>query len=152
MNNRPTNETEVKESRELRHEAHTRESYARFIKHICSIGPIERDLAECAAVAVMTALERRLPADEAKDLEAQLPRKLVEFLPPPDKRQPRPHKFGREEFIQTVADDLRKSPEEAERLTRIVFQAIREQISEGEARDVEGTLPLDLQALWRLTQ
>ncbi len=152
MSNRPTNETEVKESRELRHEAHTRESYARFIKRLCGIGPIERDLAECAAVAVMMALERRLPADEARDLEAQLPSKLVEFLPPPDKRSPRPHKFGREEFIQTVADDLLKSPEEAERLTRLVFRAIREQISEGEARDVEGNLPPDLQALWRLTQ
>lgn len=152
MSNRPTNETEVKESRELRHEAHTRESYARFIKHLCKTGPIERNVAECAAVAVMSALERRLPADEAKDLEAQLPRKLVEFLPPPDKRSPRPHKFGREEFIQTVADDLGKSPEEAERLTRLVFRTIRELISEGEARDVEGNLPPDLQALWRLTQ
>jgi uncharacterized protein (DUF2267 family) len=154
MSNRPTNETEVKESRELRHEAHTRESYARFIKRLCDVGPVpmERDLAECAAVAVMSALERRLPADEAKDLEAQLPRKLVEFLPPPDKRSPRPHKFGREEFIQTVADDLGKTPQEAEGLTRLVFRAIREQISEGEARDVEGNLPPDLQALWRLTQ
>jgi uncharacterized protein (DUF2267 family) len=149
---RPTTETELLTQRELRHEAHTRETYARFIKHLRELGPMERDLAECAAVAVLSALERRLPADEAKDLEAQLPRKLVEFLPPPDKRAPRPHKFGREEFLQTVAEDLNTSPQEAERLTRLVFRAIRDQISEGEARDVEGNLPLDLQALWRLTQ
>lgn len=152
MNNRPTNETEVRESRELRHEAHTRESYGRFIHHLCQAGKLERELAEGAAVAVMSALERRLPADEAKDLEAQLPRKLVEFLPPPDKRPARPHKFGREAFLRTVADDLGRSPEEAERLTRLVFRAIRELISEGEARDVEGNLPPDLQALWRVTQ
>lgn len=138
--------------RELRHEAHTRETYAHFIKHLCTLGPIPKDVAECAAVAVLRALERRLPADEARDMEAQLPRKLVDFLPPPDKRSPRPHKFGREEFIQTVADDLGKSAEESERLTRLVFQALRNQISEGEARDVESNLPLDLQALWRLTQ
>lgn len=137
---------------ELRHEAHTRETYALFIKHLCTLGPIARDVAECAAVAVLRALERRLPADEARDMEAQLPRKLVEFLPPADKRSPRPHKFGREEFIQTVAEDLGKSPEESERLTRLVFRALRDQISEGEARDVESNLPLDLQSLWRLTQ
>lgn len=149
---RPTNETELMDRREQRREAHLRESYASFIKHLCALGPLERPLAESAAVAVMAALERRLPADEAKDLEAQLPRKLVEFLPPPDKRPPQPRKFGREAFLQTVADDLDTSIEEAERLTRLVFRAIREQISEGEARDVESNLPLDLQALWRLTQ
>jgi uncharacterized protein (DUF2267 family) len=150
--NRTTTETEGMDRRAQRHEAHTRETYASFLKHLCALEPIPRDLAECAAVAVLTALERRLPAYEARDLEAQLPRKLVEFLPPPDKRPARPHKFGREEFLQTVADDLGKSPEEAERLTRLVFRALRDQISEGEARDVESNLPLDLQALWRLTQ
>ncbi|XXF77762.1 DUF2267 domain-containing protein [Myxococcaceae bacterium GXIMD 01537] len=149
---RPTNESELKDRRELRHEAHVQKTYGTFIKHLCQLGSMDREMAECAAVAVLTALERRLPADEAKDLEAQLPRRLVEFLPPPDKRPPRPRKFGRGDFVQTVAEDLRRPPEEAERLTRLVFQALRDQISEGEARDVESNLPLDLQALWRLTQ
>jgi uncharacterized protein (DUF2267 family) len=149
---RPTNEQEQMTRREKRHESRTGSTYAAFIKHLCALGSLDRELAEGAAVVVLGALERRLPADEAKDLEAQLPRKLVDFLPPPHLRSPRPHRFGREEFIQTVADDLGKPPEEAERLIRLVFRAIRDQITPGEARDVESNLPLDLQVLWKLMQ
>ncbi|NPC84884.1 DUF2267 domain-containing protein, partial [Pyxidicoccus fallax] len=109
-------------------------------------------LAECAAVAVLSALERRILPAEARDLEAQLPRRLVEFLPPLEQRPPRPRRFGREEFLQTVADDLEKPVEEMEPLVRAVFRAMRDLISEGEAEDVASNLPPDLQALWRLTQ
>ncbi|MDY7230123.1 DUF2267 domain-containing protein [Hyalangium rubrum] len=149
---RPTSDQEVMERRVQRHESHVGSTYAAFIRHLSQSGGMEPELAECAAISVLSALERRILPKEARDLEAQLPRRLVEFLPPPDKRPARPHRFGREEFLQTVAEDLRKSPEEVETLVRAVFRAFQEQISEGEADDVASNLPPDLRSLWRLEQ
>ena len=149
---RPTSDQEWMQRREQRHESHVGSTYAAFIRRLCELGPLEPELAEAAAISVLSTLERRILPKEARDLEAQLPRKLVEFLPPPDKRPPRPHRFGREEFLQSVAEDLRKPPEEVEPIVRAVFRAFREQISEGEAEDVASNLPSDLQALWQLEQ
>jgi uncharacterized protein (DUF2267 family) len=149
---RPTNETELMQRRVQRHESHTRSTYAAFIRHLCEVGKLEPSLAECAAVAVLRALERRILPAEAKDLEAQLPRRLVDFLPPLEQRPQRPRRFGKEEFLQTVADDLEMPVEEMEPVVRAVFRAMRDLISEGEANDVASNLPPDLQALWRLTQ
>ncbi|HZI16176.1 MAG TPA: DUF2267 domain-containing protein, partial [Myxococcus sp.] len=67
-------------------------------------------------------------------------------------RPQRARRFGREEFLATVAEDLLKPVEEVEPLVRAVFRAMRDLISEGEAEDVASNLPPDLQALWRLTQ
>lgn len=147
---RPTNEQEMMERRVQRHESHVGSTYAAFIRHLCALGSLEPEVAECAAVSILSALERRILPKEARDLEAQLPRKLVEFLPPPDQRPPRPHRFGREEFLRTVAEDLGKPLSEVEPLVRTVFRAFQEQISEGEAQDVASNLPPDLRALWRL--
>jgi uncharacterized protein (DUF2267 family) len=138
---RPTNETELMQRRVQRHESHTRSTYAAFIRHLCEVGKLEPSLAECAAVAVLRALERRILPAEAKDLEAQLPRRLVDFLPPLEQRPQRPRRFGKEEFLQTVADDLERPVEEMEPLVRAVFRAMRDLISEGEADDVASNLP-----------
>jgi uncharacterized protein (DUF2267 family) len=149
---RSTSDQELMQRRVQRHEAHVDSTYATFLRHLSQLGSMEVEVAECAAISVLSALERRILPKEARQLEAQLPRKLVEFLPPPDKRPARPHRFGREEFLQTVADDLKKSPEEVEPLVRLVIRVFREQISEGEAEDVASNLPPDLRALWRLEQ
>lgn len=149
---RPTNDQELMQRREQRHESHVRSSYAAFIRHLCELGDMEPGQAECAAVSVLSAMERRILPTEAKDLEAQLPRILVEFLPPPEKRPARAHRFGKEEFLRTVGEDLGKPVEQVEPIVRAVLRALRDQISEGEARDVESNLPPDLQALWRLEQ
>lgn len=147
---RLTNEQELMERRVQRHESHVGSTYAAFIRHLCAVGSLEPEVAECAAVSVLSTLERRILPEEAKDLEAQLPRKLVEFLPPPEQRPTRAHRFGREEFLRTVAEDLGKSVDEAESIVRLVFRVFQEQISEGEAQDVASNLPPDLRALWRL--
>lgn len=149
---RPHSETELKQRREQRHESHVSRTYAAFIRHLCDVGGMAPELAECAAVAVLGALERRILPSEARDLEAQLPRRLVEFLPPPDRRPARAERFGKEEFLESVADELGRPLPEAELLVRAVFAAIQDQISEGEADDVASNLPPDLQALWRITQ
>lgn len=136
-----------------RHESHIGSTYAAFIKHLCEVGKLEPGLAECAAVSVIHALLHRIQPGEAKDLQAQLPRKLLDMLPKPDaQRPPRVPGKSREDFLQVVAEDLRKDVSEVELIVRAVFQGLREHISEGEAHDVESNLPRDLQDLWRRTQ
>jgi uncharacterized protein (DUF2267 family) len=149
------NPTETPLSRsEKRHESHLSTTYAAFIRHLCEVGKLETEVAECAAVSVVNALLHRIQPGEADNLRAQLPRKLLEFLPKERQAAPGPRAFGkkREDFLRVVAEDLRKDISEVEPLVRAVFQGLREHISEGEAEDVESNLPPDLQDLWRRTQ
>lgn len=138
---------------EKRHQSHLGRTYAAFIKHLSEVGRLEAGVAECAAVSVINALLHRIQPEEAKDLEAQLPRKLLEFLPKEDPQKP-VRNFGRtrDDFLRVVAEDLRKDVSEVETIVRAVFLGLREHISEGEAHDVESNLPPDLQDLWRRTQ
>ncbi|WP_158501708.1 DUF2267 domain-containing protein [Vitiosangium sp. GDMCC 1.1324] len=138
---------------EKRHQSHIGSTYAAFIKHLCEVGKLDAGLAECAAVSVINALLHRIQPGEAKDLQAQLPRKLLDFLPKEDGSKPR-RMLGksREDFFRAVAEDLRKDVSEVEPIVRAVFQGLREHISEGEAEDVESNLSKDLQDLWRRTQ
>ena len=135
-----------------RHESRIGASYAAFIQHLCEVGKLEPGLAECAAVSVINALLHRIQPDEAKDLTAQLPRKLVEFLPKEGQQPGRVEGRSRDDFLRGVAEELRKDVSEVEGLVRAVFQGLREHISEGEAEDVESNLPRELQDLWRRTQ
>ena len=146
-----TEATPRMDRRAQRHQSRTGSTYAAFIKDLCQAGNLDRPLAESAAVSVVGALIRRIQPTEAKDLEAQLPRRLVEFLPRPD-ATPGPRRFGRDELLQTVADDLGVEVAHVEPIIRAVFTTLRNHITEGEANDVEHNLPADLQALWRLTQ
>src|SRR5690349_6641957 len=66
---------EVRRAR--RHEAHTSQTYAAFLKHLCERGGMSPSVAEKAAVSVLCAIEQRIFGEEARDMEAQLPRKLV---------------------------------------------------------------------------
>ena len=138
---------------EQRHQSHLGSTYAAFIKHLCEVGRLEPALAECAAVSVINALLHRIQPGEAKDLAAQLPRKLVEMLPKEGAQKPaRVIGKSREDFLKAVAEDLGKDSSEVEPVVRAVFQGLREHISEGEAQDVESNLSRDLQDLWRRTQ
>jgi uncharacterized protein (DUF2267 family) len=134
--------------REQRHESHTGSTYAAFFKELCEEGRLERELAECAAVAVVHALLQRIQPTEAKDLEAQLPRKLVEMLPA---REAGPALEGKskEDFLGAVAEALRLDAAAVEPVVRAVLHTLRAHISEGEAEDVEHNLRPDLRELWR---
>ena len=98
---------------------------------------------------VRRALERRILPDEAKDLESQLPVKLRELVRRCDTHAGiQPHKIHRPEFVAMVADELGVPQDRAEHLILSVFHTLRAQVSEGEARQVEGQLPPDLRSLW----
>lgn len=131
-----------------RHEQHLAQTYALFLRELEERG-IDHDLAPKAIESVLCALEQRLVENDARHLEAQLPRKVQALL----QRCPRhlgrpPLKLDRDEFLRMVGEDLGCDVNEAEQLTRAVFSAVREHISEGEAEHVAMHLPFDLRTLW----
>lgn len=139
------------ERRQQRHESRTGSTYKKFLNDLAAVGNMDMELAECAAVSVLCAFERRVYGEEAKDLEAQLPLKLRELLTSCAVHEGKPsEKFGRQELLQMVADDLKKDPSEVEPIIRAVTLAVRDQITEGEAEDFVNMLPGDLKELWTL--
>ncbi len=144
----------LEERRRQRQETRQRQTYLTFLNSVSESARLSgdegRDRAERAASSVLCALEQRITVEESDDLNAQLPRKLQELLHRCERHEgSRPERFGLQEFLQMVADDLETNVNEAESLTRAVFEAVRVQITEGEADDVASQLPADLQALWR---
>jgi uncharacterized protein (DUF2267 family) len=136
--------------REQRSETRRNQTYKAFLGNLGAIGSMNEEEAERAAVSVLCVLEQRLFGEEASHLEAQLPGKLRDLLLRCERHMGKPaSKFGRDGFIQMVADDLGVEAVEAERKIRAVFSALREQVSEGEIEDVIGQLPADLRTLWQ---
>lgn len=146
MENRGVNE----ETRYQRHESRTNTTFMEFIRDLCEQGGWSADDGVRYAATVLTRLEQRLTGEEAKDLNAQLPLKLVEILN--EARRPPTgepvEKFHRDDFIGAIGSDLGCSHDEAESIIRGVFMTVRSRISEGEASDVESQLPKDMKPLW----
>jgi uncharacterized protein (DUF2267 family) len=137
------------ERRLQRRESHANQTYAAFLQDLCRVGSMAPEFAEQAAVSVLCALEQRLIPEEAKDLEAQLPIKLLNLLTRCDRhRDLAPVKYSREQLLEMVAEDLNMQPDEVEPVIRAVFATIREHVSEGEVKDVVSMLPRDLRDLW----
>ncbi|MCY1077213.1 DUF2267 domain-containing protein [Archangium lansingense] len=136
--------------RELRSETRRNQTYKAFLRNLMVIGSMNEEEAERAAVSILCVLEQRLFGEEAAHLEAQLPGKLKDLLIRCERHLGKPaSKFGKEGFIQMVAEDLGVDSFEAEKKIRAVFTAVRDQVSEGEIDDVIGQLPADLRELWQ---
>lgn len=136
--------------RQQRHESRTGQTFMAFIRDLCEQGGFSAEQAVRSAAVVLTRLEQRLTGEEARDLNAQLPMKLVEILAEakrPNEGKP-VQKFKRDDFIEAISGDLEQSREEAESTIRSVFATVRMHITEGEAKDVASQLPKDLQPLW----
>ncbi len=133
----------------IRSESRSAQTWSHFLRRVQANGGLARDLAERAATSVMCALEQRLFGNEASQLEAQLPLRLRELLNRCGRHQGRaPQRFGRDEFLRMIADDLGVEVEEAEQLAHVVFETVRDWITDGEVEDVSSQLPDDLRTLW----
>jgi uncharacterized protein (DUF2267 family) len=138
--------------RELRRQSRRSQTYKAFLNNLCAIGSMSEQEAERAAVSVLCVLEQRLFGEEPAHLEAQLPARLRELLVRCERHEGTPPvKYDKEGFLQRVGEDLGVDVQQAERVVRSVFSAVRDQISEGEIEDVIGQLPADLRALWQRT-
>jgi CBS domain-containing protein len=139
------------EVRAQRSESRAAQTYTFFLRDLEAKG-LDRKLARQAIQSVLCVMEQRLMSEEARHLEAQLPRKVVELLERCPKHQGKQYrKFGRDEFLGMVAEELGVDIKEAERITCVVLSTVREHISEGEAEDVLGQLPRELRDLWMST-
>lgn len=139
----------LEERRKLRHESRTSSTYKSFLKTLADLGGFDEEFAECAAVSVLCALEQRVIGTEAEDLEAQLPLKLRELLQRCILHEGKPpEKYGKDELFQRVAEELEIDTDRVESVVLAVVQAVRMQISEGEAEDFANMLPADLRELW----
>jgi uncharacterized protein (DUF2267 family) len=130
-------------SSDTRHESHAAASYHAFLHDLEVLSGLPDEQAEEAAVAVLSVLEQRIMADQARHLESELPSKLRDLII----RLPQ-RRFGRAAFLRRVGDQLGREPHEAEPIVRAVFRAVRQRISEGEAADVAAELPPELAEMW----
>ena len=130
-----------------------------FIKKVMQIANIEnKEMAERGVQIVLSLLSYRLTENEQKDVEAQLPLDLkrvwnnrvwvVNFFRLSGKRLKYRHKI---ELMSLVENEIKREnlPLHAEKLTKAVFHALKENISFGESEDIAHMLPKDVREFYK---
>jgi uncharacterized protein (DUF2267 family) len=101
-----------------------------------------------ATGVVLRALRDRLTSQEGRQAVAQLPRELKTMWRT-DAAPEVPVKMHRREFVDRVRREAGlPSRRRAEMLVDAVFGALKEQLSPGEADDIQAQLPTDLKGVW----
>ncbi|MHB9132369.1 MAG: DUF2267 domain-containing protein [Armatimonadota bacterium] len=117
-------------------------------------GVTSQESAEEVVSAVFRTLRDRLTPDEADDVWAQLPTAWKElwesggWLRNVTARMRGMNKLDRDEFVEYVSTIIPETIP-AEEAVQVVFHALKEQISAGEAEDVSSQLPKDLRTMWK---
>lgn len=112
-------------------------------------GERDREAVKHGTAAVLHALRDRLLPTEAAQAAAQLPRELRAVWSAGDVKGRAPIKMHRRQFYERVMREAGlESSREARFLTIAVFTALKEQLSPGEADDVQAQLPRDLKEVW----
>lgn len=132
---------------ERRRAARAQATYARLLHRVREASGLESDeRAEIALEVVLSSLVRRLTANEARDLLAQLPSLLqprLAILPPG------PDRLVTRESIETeLVGRLDVDPDRAGQIMSAACDAIAERVSRGQIEDVQGQLPRELKTLF----
>lgn len=123
--------------------------HQRFLRSLTAAGLGDAPRAEACAVAVLCALEQRITGGEARDLNGELPWAMRDLLRRCELHpRARPERFGREELVARVAEELGVDADEASRIARTVLSNVRTLLSDKEASDVMAQLPPDMAPLW----
>jgi uncharacterized protein (DUF2267 family) len=135
--------------RAARHEQRQQQRYVALLK--CTLdatGLRSREQAECALYTVLSGLLRRVSADEAGDLLAQLPSLAREYAV---RAMPAgPSLTVSRDFIErSLAAALDVSHERAGRIAVQVAQVLEESVSAGELAQFKRRLPSDLRELFQ---
>lgn len=113
-----------------------------FIKHVQSVAQLNsREEAERATRATLETLKERLVGDEAKDLAAQLPQQLGQYLR--GREGQNGQHFTLEEFIQRVSEQEGVDATAAKSYIRAVFSVLQQAVTPGEFDDVRVNLSDD---------
>lgn len=109
--------------------------YDEFIKHVQTAAQLgSRQEAENAVRATLETVRDRLVGDEAKDLAAQLPQQLGEYLR--GREGENGGHFSFKEFIERVSAKEGVEPSVAAIHARAVFSVLENAVSAGEMKDV----------------
>lgn len=123
--------------------------YGRFLDQLGRAGLGNRERCEQVAVAVLCQLERRISGGEAADLNRELPWAMGDLLRRCELHpRSRPERYGRDELLARLAEELEVDATEVEPMVRTVLSTVRGLLSDKETTDVMAQLPSDLQALW----
>ncbi len=121
--------------------------YDEFIKHVqTAAGLNSREEAERATRATLEAIKERIVGDEAKDLAAQLPKELGEYLHGREGQNGDYFKF--DEFIRRVSEKEGVEPTTATIHARAVFSVLQAAVSPGEFADVRANFSEDYEELF----
>lgn len=103
-----------------------------------------------AADTILCALEMRLPRADAQDLVDVVPPTLGRILSRCIVHRTAQPEISLDElgFLRLIATELKILVEEAQRLTRAVFEAVQQLVPEDEIWDVRNRLPRGLDTLW----
>jgi uncharacterized protein (DUF2267 family) len=113
--------------------------YDDFVGMVMHEAGVDREQAERAARATLQTLAERIAAGEARDLASRLPAELAPWVATSTPAQG----FDVDEFMRRVAERAGTDLPTAERLTRVVFDALARAIGPDELADVAAELPKD---------
>ena len=127
---------------------------ASFLTHLSEVRGVDAQVAEKAAVAVLTGLLRQFEPDDDADAPDPLAIKLLELLPVsrPLVQASAETEVPPDALLTDVARAVGQDTAAVEPLVRAVFLGLREYLTESEAQELERLLSWDLQHLWRRTQ
>lgn len=129
-----------------RHAARAQRSYAALLARTQqATGLAAPERAAAALEEVLSAIVRRIRPEEARELLAQVPSLLADRLAA-EVQQP-DREVTRHSVERAIAARLSVDAGQASQLARAVGQALGQAISAGEAADVRGQLPADMQEL-----
>ncbi|WP_017317298.1 DUF2267 domain-containing protein [Mastigocladopsis repens] len=121
--------------------------YGEFIKHVQSLSQLNsREEAERATSATLETIKERIVGDEAKDLAAQLPQELGEYLR--GREGENGQHFDLQEFIKRVSEKEGVDPTAAVMHVRSVFAVLRNAVTPGEFEDFQANFSDDYAELF----
>lgn len=121
--------------------------YDQFIKHVQTQAQLNsREEAQRVTSAVLEAIKERIVGDEAKDLAAQLPKELGEFLR--GREGENGQHFGLEEFIKLVSEKESVEANIAKTHIKAVFAVLQNAVSPGEYKDFHANFSPDYEELF----
>ncbi|MEB3215924.1 MAG: DUF2267 domain-containing protein [Nostocales cyanobacterium 94392] len=108
--------------------------YEEFIKHVQSVAQVDsREQAERATRATLETIKERIVGDEAKDLAAQLPEEIAQYLR--GREGENGQHFKLQEFIERVSKKAGVESTDAIMHIRAVFTVLQNAVSPGEFAD-----------------
>lgn len=109
--------------------------YDEFIKQVQSVAQLNsREEAERATQATLEAIKERIVGNEAKDLAAQLPKELGQYLRGREGEDGQ--HFPIDEFIARVSEKEGVDPATAAKHAKAVFAVLQDAVTPGEFADV----------------